>query len=274
MHEYDIALKSILTRPEGSALQRVTGFAVTRWHNAELPQVRSRRADLLGETARGGLRHIELQSTNHPRMALRMLEYSSAIYRIYGRFPEQAVLYVGNAPLRMKDTLKGPKLSFECSMTDIRELDSEPLLASRNLDDNVLAILFRLADETVAVKRILVSIAQHDPAQRAAAIAELMILAGLRKLGTVIEQEIEQMPILNDIMDHEVIGRERKIGMALGREEGREEGERLVVLRMIARRFGPVSEWAREQVQALSPRDLERVELKLLDAKSLEDLFA
>ena len=28
------------------------------------------------------------------------------------------------------------------------------------------------------------------------------------------------MPILDDIMDHEVIGRERRIGMALGFEEG------------------------------------------------------
>ena len=190
MHEYDIALKSILTRPEGSALHRLTGFAVARWHNAELPEVRSRRADLLGEAAQGELRHIELQSTHHPRMALRMLEYSAAICRIYGRFPEQAVLYVGNAPLRMQGQLTGPRLSFDCSMIDIRELDSEPLLTSRNLDDNVVAILLRLADETVAVRRILASIAEHDPAQRAAAIAELMILAGLRKLGPLIERAL------------------------------------------------------------------------------------
>lgn len=32
------------------------------------------------------------------------------------------------------------------------------------------------------------------------------------------------MPILDDISDHEVIGRERKIGMAMGFKKGLEEG--------------------------------------------------
>ena len=54
---------------------------------------------MLGETAQGTLVHIELQSANHVRMALRMLEYSVAIYRKFHRFPEQVVLYVGNAPI-------------------------------------------------------------------------------------------------------------------------------------------------------------------------------
>ncbi len=48
MHEYDIALKRILTREPCGLVARLTGLEVTRWHNAELPEVRSRRADLLG----------------------------------------------------------------------------------------------------------------------------------------------------------------------------------------------------------------------------------
>ncbi len=102
MHEYDIALKSILMRLPGSVLEELTGFAITRWHNAELPQVRNPRVDLLGETADGRLVHIELQKTNDPCMALRMAEYAWAIYKQFGRFPEQIVLYVGEAPMRMR----------------------------------------------------------------------------------------------------------------------------------------------------------------------------
>jgi len=57
------------------------------------------------------------------------------------------------------------------------------------------------------------------------------------------------MPILNDIMDHSVIGRERRRGIQLGLEiafqrgfeigfkPGLEQGKRQIVLRMIQKRF-------------------------------------
>ena len=85
------------------------------------------------------------------------------------------------------------------------------------------------------------------------------------------------MPILDDIMDHEVLGRERKRGIALGRAEGLaeglSEGERRVVLRLIGKRFGSVPEWAKQRVEALSAADLEQVELRILDSPSLEGLL-
>jgi hypothetical protein len=89
---------------------------------------------------------------------------------------------------------------------------------------------------------------------------------------------MEQMPILDDIMDHDVLGPERRRGIALGRAEGLAEGlakgERRVVLRQIGKRFGPVPEWAKQRVEALSASDLEQVELRILDAPSLEDLLS
>ena len=111
---------------------------------------------MLGETAGGDLVHIELQSTNQSGMALRMLEYATAIYGQFGRFPHQ----VGSvrwrrARLRMPGKLAGPRLEFSCKMADIRELDSQPLLDSGRVEDNVIAVLARLGDERAAVKRIL-----------------------------------------------------------------------------------------------------------------------
>jgi hypothetical protein len=125
MHEYDTVLKSVLQRMPAGMLQQVTDFAVTHWHNIELPEVRSSRVDLLGETAERKLVHIELQSTNDPKMALRMAEYALAICRRFERMPEQVVLYVGQYPARMKTSLNGPHLSFDCRVVDIRELDGE-----------------------------------------------------------------------------------------------------------------------------------------------------
>ena len=56
-------------------------------------------------------------------------------------------------------------------------------------------------------------------------------------------------------------------------EQGREEGERKVILRLLGKRFGPLPPWATERISALSAADLEQVELRLLDASSLEELF-
>ena len=103
MHEYDIALKSVIRRLSGGALKALTGFAIERWHNVELPEVRTLRADMIGETADGSLVQLELQSTNDADMALRMAEYALAVYRHFRQFPQQIVLYVGGAPLRMPE---------------------------------------------------------------------------------------------------------------------------------------------------------------------------
>jgi hypothetical protein len=126
VHEYDTALKSVLRRSGRTALTAITGVAIERWHNVELPEVRALQADMLGETADGSLVHIELQSRNDADMALRMAEYALAIYRRFRRFPQQTVLYVGEAGLRMCADLCGGLLSFRFRLLDIRELPGAP----------------------------------------------------------------------------------------------------------------------------------------------------
>ena len=84
------------------------------------------------------------------------------------------------------------------------------------------------------------------------------------------------MPILNDIMDHAVIGRERKRGIKIGMERGLEQGlehERQVIIRQIAKRFGPLPAAARKRIEALSAPKLEHIALRLLDAASLRELL-
>ncbi len=89
------------------------------------------------------------------------------------------------------------------------------------------------------------------------------------------------MPILEDIMDHEIIGRERKRGMAIGREEGRAEGkaegkaegERKVILSLLEERFGPVPASARARIEALGEAELEVLARRLLKAESLAELL-
>src|SRR5579863_5768266 len=107
MHEYDITLKDILLDSAGITLRELTGLDVTMWRDVELPEVTNPRIDLLGETGDGTLVHIELQSTNDPAMALRMLDYGLRVYK---------------------------------------QLDGERLCQSSSIGDNVIAILARWPD--------------------------------------------------------------------------------------------------------------------------------
>jgi hypothetical protein len=145
---YDIALKILLKGSAATTIRALSGLAVAHWHNVEMPIQENLRVDLLGETATGGLLHIELQSRNEAGMARRMLEYGSAVLRVHGRFPKQVVLYVGKDPLRMSNEYPAnEEFTFRCLVRDMRELDGKRLLESAGIDDNVLAVLARQTDE-------------------------------------------------------------------------------------------------------------------------------
>ena len=89
------------------------------------------------------------------------------------------------------------------------------------------------------------------------------------------------MPILNDIMDHEVLGpklrQARAEGLEEGREEGRQEGlqqgERHVLARQIQKRFGSLPVWMSQRLDRMTVAEIEDTALRLLDATSLEDFL-
>ena len=187
MQEYDVALKLLLRNSATLTMREVTGGAtIVNWLDVELPKVQNLRADLLGETAAGDLFHVELQSANETTMPLRMAEYWLGILRLTGRFPRQIVLYVGEPPLRMETELRCADAWFRYHAIDIRSLDSEGLLESPHLGDNVIAILARLRDRRETVRRIIARIAELPSSGQGAAMTQLLILAGLRRLSGMV----------------------------------------------------------------------------------------
>jgi len=101
MQEYDVALKLLLQGQAKLTIHELAGGPTEKWLDVELPKVQNLRMDLLGETGDGNLVHVELQSANDGAMPLRMAEYCFGVFRQFGRFPRQVLLYVGEAPLRM-----------------------------------------------------------------------------------------------------------------------------------------------------------------------------
>jgi hypothetical protein len=269
MHEYDVTLKMLLRGSPGRAFRALTGVAVEKWIDIELPKIQNPRVDLLGESADGSLVHLELQSSNDSDMPQRMAEYALGVRRLFGRFPRQVVLYVGEPALRMSPNLEGPSFSFSYELIDVRDLEGESLLASEAVGDNVIAILTRLRDRRGAIHEIVGKISGLEGSQRDIALGQLIIVSGLRGLEEVVEEEIKKMPILNDIMDHKVLGREYKRGL----QQGLQQGELTVLRRLIEKRFGAIPAWADERLSSHSAAELEALSVRLLDANSLEDLL-
>ena len=265
-HKYDTAFKLTLQHVD-VAMRELVGSAVTSWKPVEFPQVRAPRADLLGQTKAGGLIHLELQSGNSKDdMAIRMLEYGLAALRKYHSFPTQVCLYVGEKPARMKTELHSPHLKYSFRLVDVRDLDGERLLKSGKVDDNIIALLTRIADQRKAVRLVVRRIKGLRRNERQSALDRLVILAGLRKmLGTMVEEEVKKVPILNDILEHEILGREYK--------KGRQEGELAILRRQIEKRFGSVPKWVEQRLAKLSAKELEELSVRMLDAKSLENLL-
>jgi hypothetical protein len=97
----------------------------------------------------------------------------------------------------------------------------------------------------------------------------LFLLSGLRKTADTIENEAKQTPILNDIMDHQVFGPL----IRRGRDEGRMEGGRKIIVRLLAERFGDVPDSVIERLNGMSAADPDRIADRLLSATSVEDVF-
>jgi hypothetical protein len=203
-----------------------------------------------------------------------MAEYALGIYRMFGAFARQIVLYAGEPDLWMPASLEGPRFSFSYQIVDLRNLDGEALLRSDHVGDNVLAILTRLPDQQRAVEEILGKIATLEDTKREEAIEQLFILAGLRGLEDTVEKRIQKMATFHDlILSNKVLGREYRRGLDEGKVEGKIEGKIEVLRRQIEKRFGAIPEWAEQRLNSQSVADLETLSVRLLDAKRLEELL-
>jgi len=85
------------------------------------------------------------------------------------------------------------------------------------------------------------------------------------------------MPIMHDILDHEIIGPAIKQGLQQGRQEGLQQGmqqEGISILRrLIEKRFGPLPASAEDHLTRLSVAELEDLSLRVLDANGMDELF-
>lgn len=175
-----------------------------------------------------------------------------------------------------------PGFEYRYRLVDIRNLDGEALLASPNINDNILAILARLSDSREALRQIVSRIATLKEAERQNALAQLTVLAGLRDLEQAVKEEIHLMPATINLLENKVLGpmileeleKRQQEGIEQGVEQGMQTGRVSILCRQIEKRFGPLSPTVRDRLAKLSPAELDEFSLKVLDAPTIDELFA
>lgn len=198
---YDISAKVLFRYSRGVVAQALFGGPVVEWVNVELPEVRNPRVDLLARVETGDLRHVELQTENDPKMPRRKAEYYCDFWRLLDTHVAQVVHYMGREPLRMPAQWKTPSMTYEFHILNLREMDGEPLLASDDWGDNVLALLAR-ADQERVIQAVEAQIRRLKGEEQANALQTFVILSG-------------------------IIGAEEKIGRRLQKRHDRPDGKQI-----------------------------------------------
>ena len=71
-----------------------------------------------------------------------------------------------------------------------------------------------------------------------------------------------------------LVAKGEKKGRKMGRAEGRSEGQRELILFLLAKRFGPVPEWARERLRTATEEELQDIGLRMGKASSIRAAIA
>ena len=261
-HDYDVSLKLLFRRSTRLIAQQLFGLGgVAEWVDVEQPKVNNPRADLLARCADGSLRHVEIETRNRADTPRRAAEYYLGFLRLLNEDVQQVILFASRDELTMPPFFETRWTRYQFRILDIKSLDGEPLLASDDWGDNILALLTRVEQERVLCRveqqlRKLRGQEQHDAANIFA------IVSGIMR----IEKRVKEMIDIIDIMDNEIIGPAIRKGLA--------QGERNVIARMLTWKFGPLPGDVVEKLQNAGESDLLEWEQRLLKANTLDEVFA
>jgi hypothetical protein len=217
MHKkFDITLKELLKDIPAKFLKIISGFETGKFLDTQLTNVTLLLPDLLIELPDLTLLHIEIMS-NPEKMLKRMFVYNALIFNDFDRLPRQILLYVGDKPLNIENTMGD--YSFE--IINIKDINCAELLESDKPEDIVLAILCKSGNMDVTIAKILEKLSVLPIKERKDYILKLFYLSDLRKLYNKVRQEVEKMPITIDLADSDIY----KEGLFEGKQEGLYEGK-------------------------------------------------
>lgn len=284
--QFDVSWKILFRYSHGIVAQDVFGGEVEEWLNVELPAVANPRVDLLVRRQNGRLRHVEIQTRNQEDLVIRQLGYYSGFWNRLGEHVEQVLVYAGRAALTMPGHLETPSLRYQFRILNLREMDGEPLLASDDWGDNVIALLTK-ADREKVIQAVEAQIRRLEGQEQADALQTFVILSGILGIEEQISRRLEADMI--DLMENKVLGpmirkglqqgleQGLEQGLREGREEGRAEGLRRGMQTMLRDtldlRFGRLPVGAIQRLEDASVEQLRDWNRRAAEASSLQELL-
>jgi predicted transposase/invertase (TIGR01784 family) len=216
--------------------------------------------------------HLEFQTEPDENMPFRMLDYRTRVYR---RFPRktlrQVVIYLKETGSEFvcQTAFILPNTRHEFEVIRLWEVPAEELLEFTGLLPFVT--LGRTANRAETLREVAEAIEEiGERQQRNNVAAATSILAGL-----VLRKDLIQYLFREEIMQESVIYQDILAkGEARGEARGKREGEAILILRQLTRRFGGISPNVAEQIRGLSVERLEQLGEDLLDFGEQEDIIA
>lgn len=274
--DYDKIFREVLKDIFPAVAQKVLGIPAGTYKPlpVDLQYTSEREADQVWEiTPPEGppfVLHCEFQTGNDRQMLPRMLIYHAFLH-YQKRLPiRQYVVYLGKDKLNMESRLDSDALSYRYGLVDLRSFPCQTFLESSQSQEVLLAILADYGGEPAELiaERILLKLGQvtESKLQLEQRVLQLVRLAVLRNVNTIVFNVAQKMALTIDIKDDTLyqLGREegKEQGKAEGKEQGKAEGKAEAALNMLREGF------PQETVARLTGLPPERVaQLKLeLDA--------
>ncbi|MEZ5352777.1 MAG: hypothetical protein R2762_09095 [Bryobacteraceae bacterium] len=192
--------------------------------NPEFAVVEKRVADLLVLLEDETSLHLDFQSSNHRGMAHREEIYALLASEKYGhRRVEQIVVYMGKARMSMPDRTDIGVVQAAYRLMDIRELDAETLVESRNPADCALALLAR--GGVKKIRKIIARASRLAEPRRARVLTQMALLSGLRGASELPIMEFRAMGISVERRENVFLKNAYETGQIEGEKRGEARGE-------------------------------------------------
>ncbi|BAZ40922.1 hypothetical protein NIES4101_68840 [Calothrix sp. NIES-4101] len=215
---------------------------------------------------KGRILHLEFQTKweSNPPLPLRMLDYWVRLHRLY-RLPVTQVVVLLLPPA--EGTIIETVFTLESTRHEYRvirlwEQDPTPLL-----NDSALLPLASLAasnNSEALLQNVAQRVAQLEPEQRREVSSYVQILAGLKFKKGFIQKMFREGMMRESVIYQDILQE--------GRQEGREEEARSLILRQLNHKIGILPEQLKLRFGWLSVDELEALGEALLDFTQMADL--
>lgn len=275
MNNKDIVSKKILKRLAVDIAQILFKLNVSDAEiiETEYQRIEDRRADLVakmkGEEA-DFILHIEIQNNNDKTMPARMLRYRSEIIQEY---PQEEILqyliFIGKGKLNMPDGIEQKGLTYQYPIIDMHDVDCQLMIDQGTPDALVLAILcdFKGKSDREVLHFLLYRLREltaENEIQFREYLSMMEILSTNRDLQKILKEEEKMLSQVkqSDLPSYQI-----------GLEQGLEQGESRILIRLIKKRFGQLPSGMEDKITQASKEQLEHWADNILDAKSLSEVF-